>query len=719
MKKSMDVNKDRSREDGVALIMVLALLSLVLILALAFAQNSQLESQAASNTLQIAKSRMMAKSTVDRAISLLNQQYAVANGVYDDDDYYPATSPSAAFYSPTLGPYAGRQYLSSTSADKDGIADALAVNFGSNEFLPPDLMDASAPDLPTSDDRGWIHTTSNGRIVGRTAFMIIDDSGKLDPNSVVADSGSEVAGQAVRVGADDSEIALGDTSITNPGNYDLATGKKWFSFAHLANELSPADYDTVLQTLGMYSYSEENYWNDDDNDGEYDDGELYDRIDLTDSAALDPVALYKRFVAANAATNGDLVDDNDSNWIKTLADDGIAGDAVERRRIAAQIALNIKDYMDVDSQQTPGWVNTDGTLTLTDPGAANTENSVLGHENVPGLSELSCMLDIDIPKGKPGAILDSDYTVGFAAELYAPYGSGTTLPAGTYVDVTFSLTVETHTGSHDIFTKETMRIVPDLTVNEDTGTLWYTSAFSTSSTVTLTGELTAGGTSQQVYASNFQIDSVIVYDGTQFVDAFPANKPPNEYWWNWDTNSTSSSEEFYATLEAYNPLFNSQDEADHSAGKAEIWRALPKGNFQMYTHDRQVDIGALTQQSGPNATQNTAEGGGSSILSNDYGEIWVKNSPFERVGELGRVSSYIDARSVRFWAANSGDEAGMDSHLLDMFKIGTSDQKRGKINVNAINSNVLTALFTDTLDESTKTVLETVAAAQSKRADRR
>jgi hypothetical protein len=113
-------------------------------------------------------------------------------------------------------------------------------------------------------------------------------------------------------------------------------------------------------------------------------------------------------------------------------------------------------------------------------------------------------------------------------------------------------------------------------------------------------------------------------------------------------------------------------------------------DFDMFWDVRPVDRTLATSLSEEVNGIGEIDGGYNSA---PYSGIKAKNSPIERLGEIGRVHSYQPKRSLRLWSASSGDEAGHDASILDVFKVGNAVQTRGKININTLQPEVLTALF--------------------------
>ncbi len=696
-------------ERGSALLLVLGILSIGLALAASFAVIIVNEDTAAQNHLDEVKARLLADSGLRQAMVAMKIAYDPSDGANDAEDKFPSTRTTNGFYAPVTGPFAGRRYSCSKSLDSDEIDNAMKVIMDDFEYMPKATLDTTTPATPTIEDRGFFPVVGKNiygadRVIGRFAYMIIDESGKIDPNAAVIGSVSEATGSEPRSGAGDFEICLEDANLAGYESYILPAGLRWFSMRQIARNIVPADFETqVIQVLHPFSVEQELYWSDDNDDDLYDTGEDYPRLDLSSDQDTSLAQLYKAFIAPDdtdtALPNiGDLDDANDCEWIKKLAMDGVATDGATRRRIAAQTALNIRDSVDTDSDATVAWVNTDGELTTSFPGPPNVEVQLVGRENQYGLSELSVKIECIVPLG--GGPRDLTMNVYFKGEIFYPGAISEPLGSNT-LTVRFSVTGWSESvGTRTFFTNTTSAVPLGSSANEEGGTLRYSSGWQLAGTSTRNNFLENLG--KRYGVTNFQIESVVLNDGTTNIDDFPS-QPNNSYWWNWDSSTNLLlSNNLFATLEALDPLNNEDDEGGPTPGYGSLWTASPTGTDEMYENiPIYVDIGQLTRISGPLSESTLSE----------YSDITVKDAAFTRVGEIGRVGSYWPGRSLRLWA-DAGDEAGMDTYLLDMFTIGPASGKRGRVNINSLNDDVLTALLNDT---TTVAIADAVAAIQTAR----
>lgn len=160
MKKNIE---DCSGEQGVALLLTLGIVTLLMMFALSFALTARLEKEAASVNADMIKARLLAESGLERALGYLY------HGI--QEDLYPGSLGS------TSGMFAQWQdhwqIASTGEGDDEGLERAMSIYLGF-DYTPDDALPPNA---------SW-HHIKNGAddLVGRLAFFVIDESGKLDPN---------------------------------------------------------------------------------------------------------------------------------------------------------------------------------------------------------------------------------------------------------------------------------------------------------------------------------------------------------------------------------------------------------------------------------------------------------------------------------------------------------------------------------------------------------
>ncbi|MDD3117665.1 MAG: hypothetical protein PHQ27_00650 [Victivallales bacterium] len=179
IKRSSKSNKD---EQGVALILTLGILSLLLVLALSFASNSIVERKVAFNTNSRTQARLIAKSGLNRAVMAVE------------------------YYLSDLNSYDNNVFLNNLFSRVSGGGDVDGLN-----------------KLSTTTDSTVIFQYNNGnpvrwqylsngdssdpRLLGRFAYVVIPDTGKIDPSAIV-DTG---------FGVESDPLAEGNTGKRRPG----------------------------------------------------------------------------------------------------------------------------------------------------------------------------------------------------------------------------------------------------------------------------------------------------------------------------------------------------------------------------------------------------------------------------------------------------------------------------------------------------------------------
>ena len=288
LKKIHAFLKSKKKEDGIALLFTLGILSLLLVMALAFAANSIVEQKTASNTNKREQARMLAQSAVNRTLAgmtLVAQNMGIY-GSFENIKSYDATDKI-------------HDWLCKLSTKIDGVSVY--------EF-PVDEYD---PNLPEA--MHWqFAKDSSGRIIGRFAYIVLGDSGKVDPSAIV-DSGVSVAAisekeiSRERPGVEISEIYMaGLNHPTTPATGELdSTDHNKLSVDNAAPTagLLPSgsrwiDYDEIYTAIGADADNKqfirdnfilknapdpEAYWIDVNSDSKKETTEFHHRFDLTRS----------------------------------------------------------------------------------------------------------------------------------------------------------------------------------------------------------------------------------------------------------------------------------------------------------------------------------------------------------------------------------------------------------------------------------------------------
>ena len=176
--------KVRKDEKGIALLFTLGILSLLLVMVLSFASNSILERKAAFNNNNRTQARLIAKSALNRAIMAVEYYLNDANA----SDY-----PNNIAFNNIVS--------RRTGSDIDGL-DKLSTTVDSYAIFEYNSSDAPIRQVTWQylDDGA----TSNPRYIGRFAYVVIPDTGKIDPSAAV-DSGNGIEVDPLREGSPDKK----------------------------------------------------------------------------------------------------------------------------------------------------------------------------------------------------------------------------------------------------------------------------------------------------------------------------------------------------------------------------------------------------------------------------------------------------------------------------------------------------------------------------------
>ncbi len=821
----------RAGPPGFTLILTLGFLAVLAIAMLSLALTARTERRAAAVASQSLKARLFAASGVERAMAVLENNFA--------HELYPGST----FFRPPAGhPWHGRGYLPSINgADTLGITQALASRVGSAAFTPEAELHPNAGWIPVRSSRN-IGGENHDVLIGRYTYLVIDESGKIDPGAAVSPVADEDPDTRLRTGESPTDLCLADADLPRPDIFrpdQVETGApgrmppdaRWFSVTHIARALrpDPAEMSGIVRTLHPYSHDTELFWRDRNGDGRWAAGEDEERTDLAGS--LTAGDLYSLFLGPDVTQPEDdcaWLKELDSNpWVQAWRDSAGATQTGIRQRIAAQIAANIVDYADADSIPTPVHITTGGQL---EQGTCDEEGtfSLYGVEKAWGISELAmrvqatvvvttpepgtCSIagDLNVNPGNssshyftlacPGGNIDratlmdrgagfsyngpagsvtvrpkaqgrtlvingqsvvlanQTYTItstsmtvhlrnlnpgarnwaqcmghwwlqidadnatitpdpgipppvpvptalritpGFRGEVFFPYETGANVadPPGA-LSVAYSVIVNTATGETGV-AQGTMNVPLAGVADVDGGTLMYSADYTDAETEVIVDafDLDATPPANWFSVGDARITAaVLAGDETGSSDCVPvgAGGDAGVYLCNWaQSGSSTASTTLYASLRASDPMANDRGERDHDF--LEYWTPYPDA-LHLAADDRS-DIGGLDDDRGYDSAS--------------YCDVAVANAPFSRLGELGRVHSYQPLRSLRLWAAQDADEAGNDGEILDLFRIGPAAVKRGRINVNSLESPVLETLFAGATTASAEAA---AAAVLSKRA---
>lgn len=495
-------------ERGVALLMTLGVLALLLILAMSFAYNARTERMASAVNADMIRARLLCESGLERAMAYLGKtfDYQATLGSAPADAprcLFPATDTvhPLFFAGPAGGDWAGRYYVVSMQSTRDQILleSALAVNLGF-DFTPTWQYQRNTQQL--HDNRSWqpikapepfTDTNGNGSwdsgepftdmnnnltyddyLVGRIAFLIVDESGKIDPNGVITPDhepyfesdgfsgfgsfehyfdvngdgtwdnypgvGPVPEGNEVRSGGSPEEINGGGAFVgiiaTNLASNLPGAARHWFSWRHLRKGLTgmtDAIAKESVKAAFPFSYDIEAYSVLEGAPAVSVDKHRFDLARTGLNAAhpdWDAVTVAEiKGAAVNYWTDATrtAVAPNTSGlpWLTSL----VAADG--STSVTDQVCANLKDYGDTDSiATTVNYVPAAGTWV----GGARTLASAdaVGLEKVPYINEIA------ITAALTNDGTNSTFSITVNVELINMYNTPTPVGENLTVDLAFA-----------------------------------------------------------------------------------------------------------------------------------------------------------------------------------------------------------------------------------------------------------------------------------------
>jgi hypothetical protein len=383
------------------------------------------------------KARLLCESALERVMAYLRFAYDGTDG----EDFYPATeTANHGYFTPGIGGWAGHYYMVSeqTSPNDDaGLEEAMSC------YLGFDYTPNNDPDPTANASWQHIRNSDGTELIGRIAFLVIDESGKIDPAGAVnpnepyldenrsetrdagepfndwdndgsfdnapfpAGEGDE--GDESVWGFDATEINLGnadDDSDSDPTmlftNVDPnlfktemhTNAERWFSWRQIysALGLSETEAQSLSKVIFPHSYEDETYWN---------------------GAAVANRTELRNYPTGgtdwNTATIADIQDD--IPWLTEMVDSGGSS-------VSDQVTANLIDYCDTDSSVTTDFQIIDPTVTVTYMGLEKTPyiNEVLFTTHVDTInSELDVVVEVELAniydEELLGNILRVDYDI--------------------------------------------------------------------------------------------------------------------------------------------------------------------------------------------------------------------------------------------------------------------------------------------------------------------
>lgn len=762
--------RSASSQRGIALILVLGMLALILIVAMSFAFSARLQNSYAKANADFVRANQLAQSTVQRVISIMQRDLG--------GDFYPR----GKFYLSTDSnwqPWPLMASLDYTNSENRGadLDTALNVQVSRNGMTTLNYT----PGNNNSDNnlnnnvgfnlvRTFVDTSAAGsgdpslgheETIGRIAYLILDETGKLDPGVITDTSrtelqkqsdtrdGDTVAEMSLRTLFSDSSVADGFMRSTLSGGHK-PTNADWFSPLHLLRANTAITDDAKAREVLARLFpgtlpDKEQFWVDRDNDGYLasDTEPVRDRLDLSYPDASKTTAqksawakqVYDLLIGYHVTDNPDRdKPEYYSPWLKAIMVQKFAGNwsnagnRIMARRYAAQMAVNMLDWVDTDSDDTQGtgkyedagYVDPTGgmqhALTLnTDYGSGSNqpptysggaESVVYGTEDGPMMAEILVrvmttsspwLFGFDLAAAKPR----------FLVKLYQPFAKSGSPDPGAEVDIQFTLRIEGDFTSANTDTRtvtfSTSAADPGQLINQTStpgigGRLYYTTNYlyyGTSSTSTAC-VITSG---ESWRLASFNINSIAVYKGTgssrRRMRLLPTNSEGTTQsrvigWLN--STNVSVDTDYWVKLTAKDPLFSDCDMQD-SPTLATYWTVTPNTCADGQAMES-LPYSATPSPTADPSTITTSPATGLGYSAYSYcGLSAPADSAFTRLGQLGQLhSAYAINRSVQLWAAADGEWTG-EGRILDLFRIGTGGS-RGRLNLNSRNNAVLDTFFT-------------------------
>lgn len=703
----MNSSAPQSNERGVALLLTLGVLSLLLILAMSFAFTARTDLLASQVNADMVKARLLCESGLERVLGLLSYTFDGTDPV----DVFPATSgtlftgTNAANTDPGgQSSWAGRSYMYSMRAsnqDSAEIETALATDLTAGFTFIPQRTNAQITNTNELPNLSWHHVEDdNGDLVGRIAFIVVDESGKLDPGALVThyepyydengngsydageqyfdvnDSGGFNAGEPyvdappyngsydsgevyldvngdgnhtdspvpessnVRLGLSPQEIMLPDAYRTSiPLNPNTARPIPWLSRVHLHEVMGT----TAEEVFFPASYDVE-AWNDAGTDRH--------RYDLL-NADWDTAVTVANLQAGASAFSG-----NNTGGIPWIAD----MEDVNTNSVADQVAANLIDYCDneADIETTNDYNGLDDV-------------SYCGLEEVPYINQV--LLKVEMGDGSDPDT-ERKITVTPSVELINMWSNDRTVERlEMEVDIEF-----------------------DDDGNTETDTLSWNS--SSSETVTANSYASLDSLSSVSYTWSSTSDSVsdFTFKAVRVAIGRVSGSISDATLWDvglvgesdatvlTSTEAATPGAELETTAEVKDPRANMQENDWH-------WLAFDDYDNDPTTDYSLGDVNSVSVPSSPTELGYTDYDVETSTdpKDGDISTAFIRNAPMQCPWELGCIHRGEPWRTINLKAYNDGADLATtpanysngDGRMLDQIKIGQQTEATGRINANS------------------------------------
>ncbi len=252
LKKIREGIRRRMRGDrrGSALILTLAMLTIIIVFFISFSLIAIYNQRNAKLSESLVQARLHCQTGLEMFYSQVSTEWQNPSA----DTLFPASDRTQSYLviPDASNPWGGRRYWVSNdvvSGHTAGIEEAFHMRLAGQDFTPdPDSAFLESTGLST-----WIpiqaEVDGEQRIVGRISFLVIDESGKIDPGAVIDSSVAEGA-ETNKLGKSSTEIDMSpiftDATLGEKFQYvgvgagELPTGITWFSYYHMLKGNSSA-----------------------------------------------------------------------------------------------------------------------------------------------------------------------------------------------------------------------------------------------------------------------------------------------------------------------------------------------------------------------------------------------------------------------------------------------------------------------------------------------
>ena len=683
-KTNLAIIKD---ESGIALLMSLGVLSLLIVLSLAFAVRTMNSMKGVKLSQNLVKVRLFDETGFQKMYSILSGEFADPN---DEDNLFPATKDGQSQffedYSTTLNLgacwySAGVLAEPAHGEDSLDIDTAMYMTVAGQDYTPDNISSLIPIDADPAERVGWIHILDEAQdhpdndtpIAARISFIIVDESGKIDPWAVQQPGVAE--GGETRIGQNVDEINLDDvvgSTLAGKLTY-TADSPKWYSYYNIykLNAFDIVEADNIRQNLFPHSYDIEAFSTPKDgkmvNKHRFNLGARDDDTNWWDKLGEPPDTDPKIDTILQDAA--DFEDDNIGGipWLFVAYDDGGQTDTQIR-----QVAANIIDYNDDDDI-----VNVDDTaspIATSDwDGMYTNIPTYCGNEKVPYISEIEFSLELD--SAGAGGDLDLDAR----AELINIF-------SGLALGASGRLTVTTEVSGID----DSGNFTETLTFSWDFSNIFNTTPTSSGDyyhTLAWNGLQNIGGHDSSENISNFTITviSAVLEDDSG---------PPRNLW---DFSVPDVSPVLNPATIGTQTISVEVDDPRYNLHSTEwLWRDWDAGNTigAVNTNFRLHDA-LLTEKDQEPATVTEPW----QVSTN-----FIRNAPMNSLWELGAIHrgapwQTINLKTSNVVSAGQLDEAVFgnyddgDAYILSQVKLSNDTEVIGRININTYNQSVLEALF--------------------------